>query len=140
MKALIVEDEFISRKILLSLLSGYGTCDVAVNGREAVEAFTQAYADGAPYDLVCLDLSMPEMNGHDALRHMRFCELRHGIGGLDRACIIITTVHWDAQNMMPAFRDECDGYLAKPLSQPRLDELLQSLNLVMNARTATDGE
>lgn len=129
MKALVVEDEFISRNILLAFLSDRGQCDVAINGREAVEAFERAYTEGAPYDLVCLDLSMPEMNGHDALRHMRFTEVKQGIYGLDRVRIIITTVHWDAENMFPAFRGECDGYLAKPVSKPALDEMLCSLNV-----------
>jgi two-component system chemotaxis response regulator CheY len=130
MKTLVVEDEFISRNILLAFLSEHGHCDVAINGCEAVEAFARAYAEGSPYDLVCLDLSMPEMNGHDALRHMRFAEVKRGIYGLDRVRIVITTVHWDAENMFPAFRGECDGYLAKPISKQALDELLCSLNVL----------
>jgi two-component system, chemotaxis family, chemotaxis protein CheY len=57
MKTLIVEDDFWARSLLSNLLSEHGTCHVAVNGGEALDAVERAY------DLVCLDIMMPAMDG-----------------------------------------------------------------------------
>lgn len=51
------------------------TCD----GREAVTAFTEALDAGEPFDLICLDVMMPEMDGHTALASIRRIESEHGI-------------------------------------------------------------
>jgi two-component system, chemotaxis family, chemotaxis protein CheY len=64
MRCLIVEDDFVGRKLMQKYLSDYGECDVAVDGEEAVEAFRQAVENETPYDLICLDIMMPNMNGH----------------------------------------------------------------------------
>ena len=64
-KTLIVEDDFACRKALQIFLSEYGNCFIAVNGCEAVEAVRQALDEDQPYDLICLDIMMPEMDGHE---------------------------------------------------------------------------
>ena len=63
MKALVVEDDFTSRLIMQEMLLGYGSVHIAVNGREALDAFMVAFEKGAPYDLICLDIMMPELDG-----------------------------------------------------------------------------
>ncbi len=90
MKCLVVEDEFISRTLLTELLSTYGTCHVATNGLEAVEAF-QNVLEGAPYDLICLDIMMPHLNGQEALQRIRALEAERGIGGWDTVKVIFPT-------------------------------------------------
>ena len=67
MKTLIVEDEPTSRLLLQAILSGYGDCDIATDGEEAVEAFRSALEQGVPYNLVCMDIMMPKLDGHEAL-------------------------------------------------------------------------
>src|SRR5208282_338399 len=71
MRTLIVEDEFTSRLLLQSFLSQYGECHIAVNGREAVAAFRTACESGQAYDLICMDIMMPEMDGQTAVREIR---------------------------------------------------------------------
>ena len=78
MKTLIVEDDFTSRLLLQELLKGYGPAHVAVNGKEAVEAARMAMDAGEPYDLICLDIMMPEMDGHGALKEIRAQEEARG--------------------------------------------------------------
>jgi two-component system chemotaxis response regulator CheY len=63
MRTLIVEDDFTSRLLLQSFLSVYGECHIAVNGREAVAAFRAAQERPQAYDLICMDIMMPEMDG-----------------------------------------------------------------------------
>jgi two-component system chemotaxis response regulator CheY len=71
MECLIVEDDFAARKLLQTYLSDYGDCFIAVNGHEAVKVFQEALKQRQPFDLICLDIMMPEMNGHDALQEIR---------------------------------------------------------------------
>ncbi len=66
MRILVVEDDFISRRLLCRFLERFGECDVAINGNEAVNAVEHALQAGAHYDLICLDIMMPEMDGQEA--------------------------------------------------------------------------
>ena len=49
---------------MASFLSKYGECDITVDGMEAVDAFMMALEDKEPYDLICLDIMMPVMDGY----------------------------------------------------------------------------
>jgi two-component system chemotaxis response regulator CheY len=130
MKCLIVEDEFMSRKLLQVYLSDYGHCFVAVNGQEAVEAFREALEENEPYDLIFLDIMMPEMDGHDTLEVIRRIESEHGIAGLDGVKVIMTTALDDSKNVMGAFRNGCEAYLVKPIEKKNLLEELEKLGFV----------
>jgi two-component system chemotaxis response regulator CheY len=79
MKILIAEDDYASRKFLFKLLSQYGECDMTVDGIETVEAFAIAYDIGKPYDLLCLDIMMPKIDGLKALKTIRDYEKKKGI-------------------------------------------------------------
>lgn len=130
MKTLIVEDDFTSRLLLQGLLQPYGVCHISVNGREAVEAFRASLAAGEPYNLVCLDIMMPEMDGQTALKQIRSLENQAGIIPSDGAKIIMTTALDDKKNIMGAFREQCDIYLVKPIDTAKLIDELRSLKLV----------
>jgi two-component system chemotaxis response regulator CheY len=67
MRILIVEDEYISRVLLSEMLSAYGTCQVAINGEEAVEMIKSSFETNKRFDLVCLDIMMPLMDGQEVL-------------------------------------------------------------------------
>ena len=129
MKALVVDD-FICRKVLQTILSRLGECDVAVDGSEALEAFRIAIEEKSPYDLVCLDIMMPGMDGHEVLREIREIEVSAGVGGLDGVKVVMTTALDGFEDVRLAFRDQCDGYLVKPLDRKALLDPLRSLALV----------
>ncbi len=74
MKVLVVEDDFTCRKVLQKLLSEFGECDIAVDGQEAIEAFRSSLGGNKRYDLICMDIIMPNMNGHEALKKIRMLE------------------------------------------------------------------
>ena len=80
-----------SRRLLQAILAPHGACHVAVGGREALEAFKMALKDKQPYNLICLDIMMPEMDGQEVLKEIRRTEDELGISGCDRAKIIMTT-------------------------------------------------
>jgi two-component system, chemotaxis family, chemotaxis protein CheY len=130
MRILIVEDDMMSRKLMAAYLQGYGKCDLACNGREALEAVVLAQLEGEHFNLVCLDIMMPGMSGQEVLKHIRNVERELGVLPDDEAKIIMTSALHDCENVMGAFREQCDGYLVKPIEKSKLIELLQELNLV----------
>lgn len=131
-KILIVEDEFISRTLLKEMLSPFGDCDVVINGAEAIKALEESYrASGTRYDLVCLDIMMPKLSGHEVLREMRKIEEEKGVYGPDIVKVIMITALDDAKNIMEAMVEgRCAAYLTKPISRTNLLEQLQHLQLI----------
>ena len=130
MKCLIVEDDFTSRTVLQKLLSEYAECHIAANGKEAVKVFADSLHSSQPYQLICLDIMMPEMDGQDALKKIRRFEEEHGILSTQGARIIMTTALNDMQNVKNAYHSLCDGYLVKPIIKVKLIEELQQLGLL----------
>ena len=131
MKILIVEDEFISRTLLSEMLSDYGVCHIATDGREAVEVLERSFTDKEQYDLVCLDIMMPEMNGQEVLSEIRRMEDEYGIGGNEATKVIMTTALDDSQNIIRAFTEgRCEAYLTKPIEKDKLFGQLKDLKLI----------
>lgn len=130
MKTLIVEDDFTSRLLLQELLKSYGPSHIAVNGKEAIAATKAALETGEHYDLICLDIMMPEMDGQEALRQIRDQESARGIFSQNGAKIIMTTAADDMKNVGIAFHSLCDAYLTKPIIKAKLIEELRKLNLI----------
>jgi two-component system chemotaxis response regulator CheY len=114
---LIVDDEPVCRELLAETLHPYADCDVAREGASAIESFRLALESGRPYDLVCLDVMMPGLSGHQVLEQMRQLEKEHGILGLDGAKVIMTTALADSKKCVEAFRYGCEGYVIKPFSE-----------------------
>lgn len=130
MKTLIVEDDFVSRKMMHLLLSPYGECDIAVDGKEAIEAFELAAREGKRYDLICLDIMMPGMDGHTVLKTIRGMEEVDQVFGSEQVKIIMTTALKDSKNVLQAFNAQCEAYLVKPIRKQELLQQIRSLGLM----------
>jgi two-component system chemotaxis response regulator CheY len=130
MRSLVVEDEFVARCVLLRFLARYGECDVAVDGDEAIAAVTQALNSSAAYDLICLDIGLPNLNGQDVLERIRELELERGIQIGQGSRVIITTITWTTSHVLGAFRGGADAYLTKPINLSALSQELKTLRLV----------
>ena len=130
LKTLIVEDDFASFKILEEYLCEYGDCSVAVNGAETVEAFKKALDEGQPYDLICLDIMLPEMNGHLALQEICRIERKYGIADPDGVKVIMTTAIDDPEDIIKAFKEGCKAYIVKPITREKLLKEMKKLALI----------
>ncbi|HWT27371.1 MAG TPA: response regulator [Mobilitalea sp.] len=130
MRILIAEDDFASRKFMLRFLSKYGECDVTVDGMEAVEAFAMALENEEGYDLVCLDIMMPALDGYQALRKIRDIEKGKGIPEEKWAKIIMTTALNEGRNVTKAFDLGCTAYAGKPIDQEKFINVLRKLDLI----------
>lgn len=130
MRILIAEDDFTSRVLLQEFLKKYGSSHIAINGQEAVEAARVALEAKTPYDLICLDIMMPVMDGQAALRQIRALEEAQGITSTYGAKILMVTALDDVKNSMAAFHNLCDGYLVKPVNIKLLVAKLHELKLI----------
>lgn len=126
-RILVVDDDFTSRKVLSRHLESYGMIDAAVCGTEAIEGVQKALEAGEPYNLICLDILMPGLDGQVVLQAIRDLETRNGIAPGKGAKIVMTTCLDDAKNIMQAFRNQCEAYLVKPITKEALAKEIEAL-------------
>jgi len=127
MKFLIVDDDLINRKLLTTLLKPYGDCDIATNGLEAVDSAKAALDASSPYEIIFLDIMMPEMNGHESLQEIRKLELAAGKSLGQGSKIVMVTALGDSRNVLSAFSEGAEYYLVKPIQQKKLQELMEEM-------------
>jgi signal transduction histidine kinase/CheY-like chemotaxis protein len=117
LRVLLVEDNLVNQRLATRMLEKRGHRVVlAANGREAIEILEKA-----KFDLVFMDIQMPEMDGIEATRAIR----RKEIGTDRRLPVIALTAH-----AMKGDREKCiaagmDDYLPKPIRPQELDEILE---------------
>jgi two-component system, chemotaxis family, chemotaxis protein CheY len=128
MKILVVEDDFGSRRMMQKLLESYGSVDVVVDGEEAVEAFRLAWEDESPYDVVFMDIMMPKMDGHEALKRLRELEREMGVKPSGEVKVIMTSVLDDPKNVIEAYYGgAATSYLIKPIDREKLEDELSRI-------------
>lgn len=112
LNVLVAEDNPVNQMVTVGFLKRIGVthCDVANNGREAVDFFVKRKGD---YDLVLMDLDMPELDGFDATRVIREREQQHG---WRRATILALSAHALPQHARMVTEAGMDGQLVKPVT------------------------
>lgn len=131
MRTLIVEDDFVARSILKNSLSPYSDCDIAVDGEEALQAFNLAWEENKPYDLICLDIMMPKMDGQAALKKIREHEDLLSIHKSKVVKVIMITALSDPKNVVEAYhRGGAASYLVKPIDRSKLIQEIKNFGLI----------
>jgi two-component system chemotaxis response regulator CheY len=130
LRILLVEDDVACRLLLQTFLARYGDCHVAVNGREAVDLFRTSFDRGSRYDLICMDIMMPEMDGREAVRQIRALEESRGIRSPFGSTIFMTTTVQEIREVFHCFRELCDAYLLKPIDLGQLLSKMSFFQLV----------
>jgi two-component system, chemotaxis family, chemotaxis protein CheY len=131
MKCLIVEDDRVSCHVLEKMISRYGTYDVVDNGQKAVDLFRQAHESNCSYDLILMDIMMPEIDGLKSVLTIRGIEALMKIPLMQRVTVIMTTVLDDPRTVMKALHEsDADSYLVKPIRLQKLEEELLALKLI----------
>jgi two-component system, chemotaxis family, chemotaxis protein CheY len=133
MKILIAEDDLVSRKFLFKFLSRYGECDLTVDGLEALDAYLLSYKDQTPYDLVCLDIMMPKVDGVKVLKTIRSLEKENGITPENRVKVIMVTALGETEYVQQAFEIGCEAYAAKPVDTEKLVKVMEKLGLLQQS-------
>lgn len=127
MKILIAEDDFSSRKFLYKYMLAYGECDMTVDGMEALDAFIMALDEGTPYDLACIDIMMPKVDGVKVLQVIRDLEKQKKIPEEKRTKIIMTTALNDVDLVKNLFEYGCEAYATKPIDINKLETVIDKL-------------
>ena len=130
MKTLIVEDDYISRLFLWKILNKYGTVHIAVNGNEAIEAVTNAVKSGESYDLICLDIMMPELDGLTFLRKIRMMEDKKKITLEKRSTIFIISALAEDEQLIQTVKNQYDNYIGKPIVKAVLIDNIKKAGLL----------
>ena len=126
MKVLVAEDDMASGKFLTKLLSKYGQVDLARDGIEAVDNFVKAASENSKYDLVCLDIMMPKIDGYKALESIRNAERKLGIPRISRCKIIMISALDEGFDSSYA-SDDYDEYICKPIDIVKFDSIIRKM-------------
>jgi len=116
-KILIVDDNQENRDLIAEILRDLAACDIATNGKEAIEAYNRSLQNRM-YDLILLDIEMPDMGGLEALRKIRENEKAAGIDLGDGVPIVMVTAH--RKPFLDAFYQGCTDYIVKPIDAGKL--------------------
>ena len=130
MKALIVEDNPVNSLFVQKILSVTGECDVASNGHEAIQYFSDAIEENKPYDVVCLDIVMPGLDGQKVLKEIRRLETDKGIKSSDEAKVIMLTSVDDPDIIKETIEQGASDYLVKPILKDDLLEKIRAFGFI----------
>lgn len=117
MKILVVDDEMISREKMKMIMSHFGECEAVESGAEAVEKFVGAWNSWSPYDLISLDVQMPEMDGVDVLKRIRGMERDKNVPESKRVKVVMVTARSDKDTIMTSIQAGCNDYVVKPFDK-----------------------
>jgi CheY-like chemotaxis protein len=122
---LVAEDNEINALLMRSLLSRLGHHPViTTNGEEALESWLAAKSAGAAYDLVLMDIQMPQLDGIETTKRIR--EREAGQPG-HRTPVLALTANTLVEDRYACFEAGMDGFLIKPLDREKLADALAGL-------------
>ncbi len=122
---LCVDDDAVSLNKMTAIMEELGDCQQSGTGKEAVAAFFKWMEAGHVFDLVTLDISLPDMEGIDVLRILRKIETDKGIAADKRAKIIMVTSHADKGRVLASLKAGCNDYIVKPFDVNILIEKIE---------------
>jgi two-component system chemotaxis response regulator CheY len=129
-KCLVVDDDELGRELIAHYLEGVAECEMAENGVKAVEMFRCAFEEGIPYDLIILDIVMPEMDGHIAAKEIRLIEKEWGISISDGVNIMVISSLNTPNDVIQAYLSaRSAAHLVKPVRPEKLLATLDKLGI-----------
>ena len=129
-KCMIVDDDELGRELIAEYLAGVAVCEMAENGLISVERFRDAFEGGAPYDLIVLDIVMPEMDGHTAAKEIRQIEKEWGVSINEGVNIIVVSSLNTPSDVIQAYVSaRSAAHLVKPVQLVKLLATLSKLGM-----------
>ena len=127
MKFLVVDDDLVSRTKMQQILKEFGDCVLAESGHDAIAECVHAWDKGIPFDLISLDIGMPDMTGIDVLKAIRALEIHKGLKKEWVAKVVMVTSMADQDSVIGCMKAGCDSYIVKPFDLEKVKEKLGSL-------------
>ncbi len=133
MRILVVDDDRPNRKLLKDIVSKMGECDAADGGQGALSAFEKAWEAWRPFNLIFLDVFMPEMDGIQVLLKIREIEKEKKISEQHQARIIMVTGASEEETVMDCLRNGCDEFIVKPIDIQLVYEKIKKLGFMTSS-------
>ena len=132
-RILIVDDSTAIRESFKEILSSLADCEEAVNGRDAVDLVKRRIHQGKTFDLVLMDIIMPEKDGLTAVKEIREFEQSRGGRESDRLTIVIvTTIREPSRILVAQYECGADAYISKPFTGETVLQTLSGNGLNLN--------
>lgn len=129
-KCLVVDDDELGRELIAQYLEGVADCEMAENGLKAVEMFRAAFEGGNPYDLIILDIVMPEMDGHAAAKEIRTIEREWGVSINEGVRIVVLSSLNTPSDVIQAYVSaKSAAHLVKPVQPDKLLATLKKMGM-----------
>lgn len=122
---LVVDDDRVTARIVQKAIQEFGEVVLAADGAEGLVRFQEAFDRQERFDVVVLDLEMPQIDGHGALQGVRDYEAAHGVHGLDCCLVYMNTSNPDLAKVKASFRLQADRYFIKPFSVDQIKKRLE---------------
>ncbi|MBU0988176.1 MAG: response regulator [Proteobacteria bacterium] len=132
MKILVVDDEIVSRTKMQTIMESLGECEAFSNGKEALTAFEKAMGSNLPFNLITLDIEMPEMDGTEVLHKIRAMEKERNIPNGKRAKILMVTAVSDKNSIVNCIQADCDDYIVKPFESKMIIDKVRKIVITGN--------
>jgi HD-like signal output (HDOD) protein/FixJ family two-component response regulator len=124
MKILVVDDELVSRKKMQMIMESIGVCETAECGTDAVGTFRRSCDACDPFDLITLDILMPDMDGTKVLSLIREIEEEQKIPKDKRAKIFMVTSQSEKDTIIACVQSGCDDFIIKPFTRETVTKKL----------------
>lgn len=129
---MIVEDELVSRKKLVTLFEEYGHCYDFERGDIAIQAFEESIKIKDPFDLVIIDMFMPHVGGTSVLRKIRDMEQDANIQEDRRSKIIMISATIDDTTLTDLYQQGCNYFLKKTIAPENVTWGLMQIGILRN--------
>lgn len=130
LKILVAEDDEANRKFLTKLLAKFGEVTIVGDGFQAVKSYMQALDEREPFQLVCLDVMMPKIDGYKALDAIRELEGKYALIASERAKIIMISALDEGGFDEELAGNQYDCYMSKPIDILEFEMNLKRMGLI----------
>ena len=130
MKILCIDDDVVTQMLMKPALARFGVVETADSGEQGLQMVKKALIKGAPYDLITVDYTMPEISGTVVVNLIRSFEDLKEIPPEKRCKVVMITGSDDRKVISHAFRVACDDYIIKPISLDKFTKCFCSLGLL----------
>ena len=128
MKILVVDDEIVSRKKMMRITTDFGSCEGVQNGKAALSVIKTSLEEWQLYDLITLDVSMPDISGVEVLNTIRKMEEAKRLDEEEQAKILMVSSISDMKTVK-ACMGKCNGYMIKPFNKELVVDKLKKIGL-----------
>ncbi|MCI8508129.1 MAG: response regulator [Lachnospiraceae bacterium] len=127
MRILIADDDFVNRRFLERIFSGYGEVVAVDNGMSAVDEAAKGIEERELFDLICLDIMMTRLDGYKTLEAIREAESKYAVLEEERAKVIMISALDEVVLDSIQVCDDYDAYICKPIVVDKFEQLLEKM-------------